>query len=360
MATAGQHAQPGVNGNGAKAAPAGSTPPKDSKVVAERPIDKFRKMLDRMKGEISSALPPHMDRDRFYRVLCTAMQETPKLFECSPDSLFGRIVQCAQLGLEPDGLLGHAHLVPFFHGKRRRQECKLIIGYKGLIKLARNSGEVTDVVARVVYDKDYFDVEYGLNEKLVHRPYMAQDIEDENDHGGAVKAVYCIFRLKGGGNHFEVMSTRDVERIRRMSQYPDGDPWEVHWDEMAKKTCIRKTAKYSPASVEDRMARAISLDERAEAGLSQDVDGSGKYIDIEEVEKAAAPAAVGESEVIELSSLKQRKDVVVLAGQAKVQVADVLKWFPDKQAVDELTRQQADEAIAKLQAVIADEKGPIS
>ena len=361
MATAGQHAQPTANGNGQ--APVNGTviPPRDAKALAPKtPMDVFRGLLDKMKVQIEAGLPTHVDAARFFRVVCTTVQQNPKLLDCTRESLLGRLMQCAQLGLEPDGLLGHAHLVPFNNkGKdgKWRLEVQLIIGYKGLIKLARQSGEVTGVDARVVYEKDYFDYEYGINERLVHRPYMTQDAEDENDTPGPVKAVYAIFRVKEGNPHFEVMSVQQIEKIRKKAMKGDRESpaWVEFWDWMAKKTVIRQTAKLSPASVEDKMARAIALDERAEAGLSQDVDGSGAFITIEDGDKPAGQLPPAEP-TDERSTLAQRKTVLGLVGPAKVHPNDVTKWF-SKSTIDDFTRAEADDAIARLNKLIAEEKG---
>jgi recombination protein RecT len=232
-------------------------------------IETFRDVLGKMKNQLAVALPKHLDVDRMLRIVFTTVQRNPALLDCTRDSLLGCIVQCAQLGLEPDGLLGHAYLIPFKNRKENRLECQLIIGYKGLLKLARQSGEIASVSARVVYSKDLFEYEYGLNEKLRHIPYVQQE---EKDDSGVPVFAYAIFRLKDGSHHFDVMSYREIEFIRKGSPSGNSPAWSDHWDEMAKKTAIRRAAKMSPASIEDRMARAISLDERADAGVPQEIE----------------------------------------------------------------------------------------
>jgi recombination protein RecT len=235
-------------------------------------IETFRDVLGKMKNQLAVALPKHLDVDRMLRIVFTTVQRTPTLLDCTRDSLLGCIVQCAQLGLEPDGLLGHAYLIPFNNKKvePHRLECQLIIGYKGLLKLARQSGEIASVSARVVYSKDLFEYEYGLVEKLRHVPY---EEKNEKDDSGVRTYAYAIFRFKDGSHHFEVMTIGEIERIRNASPSGKSPAWRDHYDEMCKKTAIRRASKYSPASVEDRMARAIALDERADAGLPQEIDG---------------------------------------------------------------------------------------
>lgn len=234
----------------------------------ERPIATFRDVLGKMKAQLALALPKHLDADRMLRICFTTVQRTPLLLECNRETLLGAIMQCAQLGLEPDGLLGHAYLIPFKNKKADppRLECQLIIGYKGLLKLARQSGEVASVSARVVYSKDHFKYRYGLVEVLEHVPY---EEKDENDDSGMLTHAYAIFRFKDGSHHFEVMTVGEIERIRRKSPSGESPAWRDNYDEMCKKTAIRRAAKLSPASVEDKMARAIAIDERADAGLPQ-------------------------------------------------------------------------------------------
>ena len=121
-----------INRSQAAANPASGDEPKN-----------FPAMLDKFKGEIARALPTHINPDRMTRIALTAFRMNPRLAECDPRSVFAAIVQSSQLGLEV-GLMGEAHLVPF------KNECQLIPGYTGLIKLARQSGFVQDIYAHEV------------------------------------------------------------------------------------------------------------------------------------------------------------------------------------------------------------------
>jgi recombination protein RecT len=269
-----------------------------SDVARPTPINNFRDLLEKMKPQIALALPRHVDPSRMLRIVLTTVQRTPKLLDCTRESLLACIVQCAQLGLEPDGLLGHAYLIPFWNNKEKRQECQLIVGYKGLLKLARQSGEVSSICARVVHEKDEFDYEYGLEEKLRHRPSMEDD-------PGPLQFAYAIFFLKDGSKHFEVMSFREIERIRMRSKAAEYGPWSTDYEEMAKKTVLRRASKMSPASIEDRMAKAIAMDELADAGLPQGLPEP----------EAPAPAPQPEDKPRELQP--ERETVDDLAAKAK-------------------------------------------
>lgn len=217
-----------------------------------------------IKKQMALALPKHLTAERLARIATTEIRRVPALASCSPESFLGAIMQCAQLGIEPSNGLGHAYLIPFGNGKDRqgRPNVQLIVGYRGMIDLARRSGQIISISARAVYENDEFSYEYGLHEDLKHKPSDGID-------AGALTHVYAVARLHGGGVQFEVMSRKQIELARAHSKAKNG-PWFDHYEEMAKKTVIRRLFKYLPVSIE--IQRAVSLDERAEAGIDQQND----------------------------------------------------------------------------------------
>jgi recombination protein RecT len=323
---------------------------------AKSPIDGFRMVLERMKPQIQLALPKHVSPDRMLRIILTTVQRTPKLLECTRESMLGCIVSCAQLGLEPDGLLGHAYLIPFFNGRENRLECQLIVGYKGLLKLARQSGEIASISARVVHEKDDFEFEYGLAEKLRHVPSM------DEDPGKPVYA-YAIFRLKDGSHHFDVMSAREIQAIRKRSKSGNNGPWVTDEEEMWKKTVLRRASKMSPASIEDRMARAITLDERADAGLPQNID------EAESSEQSSAAASDGptvdatvadeQPKEFVASTLKQRKEIAKLCKSARIAEEDAAKLV-GKADIDLISHDEAEYITKCLNEQIREDGGAIT
>jgi hypothetical protein len=131
------------------------------------PINSVRALLERSKAQIAMALPKHLNADRIIRVAMTSIQRNPQLLECDPISLVAAVIQSSQLGLEPDGILGHAYLIPFNNAKKNRMEVQFIPGYKGLIDLARRSGQVVAIGAHVVYENEPFKLVYGYEETLI-------------------------------------------------------------------------------------------------------------------------------------------------------------------------------------------------
>lgn len=218
-------------------------------------------LLQKQRPAIEAALPRHMSADRLLRIALTEVRKNPDLAKCEPLSFLGAVVQSAQLGLEP-GVLGHAYLVPFNNRQTGKKEVQLIVGYKGLIDLARRSGQISSITAHAVYDGDTFEYVLGLQEKLTHVPATSRVSKERQ-----LVAVYAIARFKDGGHQLEVMSREEVEAIRKRSKASDSGPWRTDYEEMAKKSCLRRLAKMLPASVE--LQRAVELDESASVGLAQ-------------------------------------------------------------------------------------------
>ena len=208
--------------------------------------------IEQMKPEIARALPKHLNPERVARIAVTVMRRTPQLAECTPESFLGALMTCAQLGLEP-GPLGHAYLVPY------GREVTFIAGYRGLVDLARRSGQVQSVSARVVRDGDEFGYAFGLEPSLTHKP---------SGSDGQVTHVYAVIRYKDGGYDFDVMTVAEVEQVRARSRASGNGPWKTDYAEMAKKTVLRRLLKTAPMSVEYQ--QAVSNDEQVRTSTAAD------------------------------------------------------------------------------------------
>lgn len=215
-----------------------------------------------MEPAIKKALPSVITPERFTRMVLSALSATPKLAECSPQSFLAAMMTAAQLGVEPNTALGQAYLLPYRnHGN---MECQFQLGYKGLIDLAYRSGEVSVIQAHTVYENDVFEYELGMDPKLRHVPAKA-------DRGEAV-AYYAMFKTKDGGYGFEVMSVDDVQRHaqRYSKSYGSGSsPWRSNFDEMAKKTVLKRALKYAP--LKSDFVRGVAQDETIKAELSDEM-----------------------------------------------------------------------------------------
>src|SRR5262245_12814982 len=123
-------------------------------VTTSKNLGNLQTLLEKYKHQIAAAIPNHLTPERLIRIALTAVSRSPGLRECDPLTICGCVIQAAQLGLEPDNVLGEAYLVPFHNSKTRKKECQLIPGYQGLLKLVRNSGELKFVSAQIVKEKD--------------------------------------------------------------------------------------------------------------------------------------------------------------------------------------------------------------
>ncbi len=223
------------------------------------------------KETLKALLPAHMTPERMMKIALGALRTTPKLMDCTIESLFGSVVVCAQMGLEPNTPQGHIYLIPFENRRKQTTEVQIIVGYKGLIDLARRSGQIESLSSRVVHERDEFDIDYGTSDQIIHKPFLRGD-------RGKIVGFYAVAKLKGGGVQFEFMSLAEVNAVRDGSQgyqtakrfNKTNTPWISNYEEMGKKTVIRRLTKYLPMSIE--LANAVALDGRAEGGETQGLD----------------------------------------------------------------------------------------
>ena len=225
-----------------------------------------------MEGEIKKALPSVLTPERFTRMVLSALSTNPKLGECTPASFLGSMMSAAQLGVEPNTPLGQAYILPY--DNRGVTEAQFQLGYKGLIDLAYRSGEVEVVQAHIVYENDEFVCEYGLDPKLSHKPAAS-------DRGEPVK-VYAVFKTKSGGYGFEVMSMEDVRA--HASKYSKAygssfSPWKSNFEEMAKKTVLKKVLKYAP--LKSDFVRAVVQDNTIKTEISDDMYSVPNTIEVD-------------------------------------------------------------------------------
>lgn len=248
------------------------------KTTAPAPQAKTKTLLDvigapKFMNQIKLALPNHLTAERLLRIVTTECRKVPQLLACNPESFYGAVLQAAQLGLRPGGALGHCYLLPYGNGKGidGRPNAQLIIGYRGMIDLARRSGQIESINAFLVHEKDEFEVRYGINPTIKHKPCLDMD-------RGSMTYVYAVAKLKDGGYQFEVMSRAEIEKIKATSKSANSSssPWNNYFEEMAKKTVIRRLFKMLPVSIQ--AMQAVYVDEKSERGRAVTTQD---YIDAE-------------------------------------------------------------------------------
>ena len=228
-------------------------------------------------GQIKSVVASTVTAEKMSRIALNELRKNEylaKLALNNPDSFINSVMQASHLGLEIGGALGQAYLVPF------KNEVTMIPGYRGLLTLARRSGFITSIKAEMVYEHDTFELELGIETKVVHKPLL-------DGERGKPKLVYMVAHFTDGGYHFEWMSIGEVDKIRKRSPSGEKGPWVTDYEQMALKTVIRRGWKYLPMSIEMQKAEVIerAVDDGKTAGLV--IDGDSVEIDVTEPQGAA-------------------------------------------------------------------------
>ena len=224
----------------------------------------MRALMGQLTPVLLKTVPAHMRKavDRVGSSLVIEMNRNPYLCECTAISLIGGLMQASSLGLELGGVLGQAYLVPYFNNTLKVREAQFQIGYKGLIALAGRSPKVRDFDAHAVYENDEFDVQLGTDPKVRHKPPKKGD-------RGQLVGVYAVLHTSNGGVQIEWMTREQIDSHK--AKYSKGrsgsTPWDTAYDEMARKTPLRRLGKRTPVSVE--LTLASTLDEYAEEGVDQ-------------------------------------------------------------------------------------------
>lgn len=220
-------------------------------------------LIQKNKMSLMKGLPKGFNFDRLERAIINSINENPTLAKCTPASIFLASVKAFSLGLEPGGALQECYLVPFWNSKKGQNEAQFMPSYRGLQNLARRSGEIPILYPKTVFMEDFFVVEEGTERKIIHKP-------DYTKKRGNPICYYAVFTVKTGEIDFEVMSIDEINSIKAISKSADSGPWVTYYNEMAKKTVMKRLLKRAPMSIE--LANTIELDHNASMGESQNFD----------------------------------------------------------------------------------------
>lgn len=257
--------------------------------------------------EIRKVAGQAMNAERLIKLFAMQASRQPLIRQCSPISVLDCMTKCAELNLFP-GTVGSVYLIPFRNGHNGTYELQFILGYRGMMTLARRSGLITTIDANVVRDGDVFEWEYGLVPVFRHKPI--------GDQSKPVTHAWALARFRDGGHQLSVMTLGELEAIRNRSRARDSGPWKSDTAEMQKKTVLRRLCKYLPLDVQ--AAELIDAADRAEFGFDlPDQDAQAHP----ESENKTAPAVLADR----LQAARDAAGVVVEPAKSDPEPACVLE-----------------------------------
>ena len=247
-----------------------------------KPMDRFKQELAMRESHLRSLLPQSMTVDKFQGIVVAAVADNMDLLECDRGSLLKACLSAAELGLSLNKSMGEADILKVWDSRMKKNAAQFRPRYKGLMKLAMQSGEVLKIESRLVHENDLFEVVEGLDSSIVHKHGLS--------NRGAMVGAYCVWKLKNGETQFEVMSKEQILAIRDRSsaKTKDGNvvgPWKTDEAEMWRKTVVRRASKYMPLSTEAQ--RAVAVDNQAEGVIEGD-DYAGGGVDITDFDDVPA------------------------------------------------------------------------
>lgn len=227
-------------------------------------------MGDAVRGRLKDVASKYLQPDEIMRCVLVAASRTPRIAECTQDSIMRCMMEAAVIGVRPGGFMGRGWLVPRWNSKVNNgrgqkpgaYELSFDPGWRGLADVARRSKVVARIEAHVVYQRDTFRVTKGTNPTVIHDPY------DGDDDPGEVRAAYAVAFFADNTTQAEVVRRRDLDKIMAASSSKDPKtgkpvgPWVDWYEEMARKSAVRRLCKYLPT--DEELEYALEVATRAE------------------------------------------------------------------------------------------------
>lgn len=225
-------------------------------------MTQLRTGLEAMAGELKSSLPANISPDKFISTAITGIRtskDPKKLLDADRRSLYNAVQTAAAYGLVLDGR--EAALVPF------KDQVQFMPMVQGLVKLARNSGLISTIIAEVVYSKDRFSYKIGVDESPIHEPDWFAD-----DRGEPV-GVWALVTLSDGSKIHAIMPKKRVLEIASGSKNSEqyNPKTGKHFTEWWKKTAIKNVLKYAPKATElEKLERLTAHDNKAQGYVDEE------------------------------------------------------------------------------------------
>lgn len=218
-------------------------------------------------GKLAEVVGKTMRPEALIRMALMAASRNPDIAKCTRDSVLRALLDAAELGIAPGGLQGRGYLVPRKNNKAKDAngnsitvlECNFDPGWRGLLDIARRSDKIKSVEAHVIYTNEKHRILFGTTPLLEHEPMLDGD-------RGQVLCAYAVATFRDGTQQVELVTGPDLDKVRNMGA--KSGPWETWYEEMARKTAIRRLCKFLP--YEPELERAIEVSHAADG----DEDGA--------------------------------------------------------------------------------------
>jgi len=331
----------------------------------EKPTS-MQKWIESRKDVIQKALPKGYDVDRMIRIVIGALRNNPNLVKCTPISFISAVMQSIQLGLEPNTVLGHAYIIPYWNSKLKCYEAQFQRGYRGLLDMAYRTGQFTEIYAKEVCKGDEFDYMLGTERWVKHR--IGKREYDKNGNP-IVEYVYAEYKTIKGGSHLVVwtkeMLDRHKERYSPAAKQDKFSAWNVSEISMYKKTVLKDLLNYADISIEFR--KQLQTDEVVKREIKPNMIDTVKPVyefnpdDLEGMEEIDMNSKADKKETKKEKKLKkgdklvtdkQIKRYYALVKEAGLDIDKVDERIKKKYNVEhknELTMEQMDEIYKRLE-----------
>lgn len=334
-----------------------ATQAQNAQMQTMNPQQNMKNLLERSWPRIAAVIGNNLSPQRLYQMYVSTINREPQLANCGVESVLSCFMKCAALGLEPSNVdgLGRAYILPYGNKNYRtgQKEATLIIGYKGMLDLARRSGQIRDISARAVHEGDEFAYSYGLNEDIRHVPCAKP---------GKLTHVYMIANFKDGGHYFQVMNADEIEAAaKRSPSYGKAvSPWKSDYEAMALKTVVRRSFKWLPVSVE---AQSAAVSDETTPDYSElfrplpdeTVDDSPVDVSVDESEQPqqeTQPEAEPSPVDVKRAEMIRRFQALGVASDAEACETITKILNREVKASDELTEAELDKVLGQLKASV--------
>ena len=324
------------------------------------PQQNMRKLLDRSWDRIKAVMPKEMNPQRLYQMYISTINREPALADCTVESVLSCFMRCTSLGLEPSNVngLGMAYILPFGNKNYRtgQKEATFILGYRGIIDLARRSGQLRDISARAVHEGDEFD--YWEDETGQHFKFRTTRGVPHTE--ATLTDVYVNAQLLPAGSVFVHMTKEEVEAVKRRSPAGNKGPWRTDYEAMALKTVVRRSFKWLPVSVE---AQSAAVSDETTPDYSElfrplpdeTVDDSPVDVSVDESEQPqqeTQPEAEPSPVDVKRAEMIRRFQALGVASDAEACETITKILNREVKASDELTEAELDKVLGQLKASV--------